>query len=995
MNPDRWQKIDGLFQSALALGGSERALFLEQECGRDLELRNQIEQLLLAHDEAGSFIEEPAVERAALSIASENAKSGSPLIGASISHYQIVSRLGEGGMGVVYLAHDTQLARKVALKVLPDYLTRDPDRLRRFEQEARCASVLNHPNIITVHEIGHAESLHFIATEYIEGITLREYFENKRLELSEVLDIAMQVAAALIAAHAKGIVHRDIKPENIMVSKENPLLDREHYVKVLDFGIAKLTEVSKVDTELPTRPMANTGVGLTMGTAPYMSPEQAQGLPVDVRTDIWSLGVVIYEMLTGQLPFKGPTVSHVIVSILEKEPPPFRTDFSVPTTLATVVMRMLSKDRDERQQTARELLDKLKTIKVHEHFETGKSSPTKVFESPIPIDDQVKTVNEQARSEGVRSHSRGVAVALAVLVIGVISVFGFYMFRNRPARNTNAFFCNVKVIRHSTSGQARFASISPDGKYAVHVTGPVGQQSLYLRHIATGSDTEIVATNGDPLLDSTFSPDGNDIYFTRVEATGLRVLYQVPLLGSRSGQPRRVLSDVDTKISFSPDGTRFTFLRGDVSKSEAYLIVVNADGTNEQKLATHPMRDLMPNDAAGPCWSPDGNSIAFALADPDSGHRFVGLMVWQLKDGVARRIATHNWYSIQAIGWLREGRGLIFTADEQDGGLSKQLWFASFPDGVVRKITNDPINYRNVSLTADSRTLLTIQTERLCDIWVASDQDSSRARQVTSNRSEAPGRISWTPEGRVVHVSKVSGNFDVWIMNADGSTNTQLTRNAGSNLRPTVSFDGRYIVFESSRSGESNIWRMDIDGSNQTQLTHGDHDTSPLFALDNRTVIYTSTRDAKRSLWKVTIEGGTPVQLIEYSASGSAISPQDGTIVGVGSDERVTPKVSGTMLISANGGSPITSFQLPQMFFQLPGWTANGNAITYIAVADGASNIWAQPLDKSPRKQLTHFSSSPDLILGYGWSRDGKQLAVARGTQTSDIVSLTDLGEAK
>ena len=285
--------------------------------------------------------------------------------GQAIGPYQVISRLGSGGMGDVYLAHDSRLGRKVALKLLPEYFTRDEQRLRRFQQEARAASALNHPNIITIFEIGKAGSIHFIASEYIAGQTLRERMSGRRMMLGEALDIAIQVASALESAHQAGIVHRDIKPENIMVRDDG-------YVKVLDFGLAKLTEgtVSDVATEVPAIGKANTDPGVVMGTASYMSPEQARGREVDRRTDIFSLGVTVYEMVTGCLPFEGETWSDVIAAILTQEFAPLgRYSSDVPEGLEWIVARTLAKDKAERYQTVTEMLFDLRRLKQRLDYE--------------------------------------------------------------------------------------------------------------------------------------------------------------------------------------------------------------------------------------------------------------------------------------------------------------------------------------------------------------------------------------------------------------------------------------------------------------------------------------------------------------------------------------------------------------------------------------------------------------------------------------------------
>ena len=355
MTPERWQQIDQLFHAALACGPVQRASFLAQSCAGDEPLREEVESLIASHEQADGFIETSASDVAAELLAMDQGKLE---VGQNIGHYKILALLGAGGMAEVYLAQDTQLGRQIALKLLPTEFTLDPERVRRFEQEAHAASALNHPNIVTIHEIGCSNSSHFIATEFIDGETLRQRLTNNRLQLNEALDITTQIASALSAAHAAGIVHRDIKPENVM-------LRRDGFVKVLDFGLAKLT-LHQQET-IPTHPsrtsVVKTNPGMVMGTVQYMSPEQARGAEVDARADVWSLGVVLYETVTGRVLFEGETPSHVIVSILESQPSAFFAELDLPPALQGIISKALCKSRAERYQTAAELALDLKNLK--------------------------------------------------------------------------------------------------------------------------------------------------------------------------------------------------------------------------------------------------------------------------------------------------------------------------------------------------------------------------------------------------------------------------------------------------------------------------------------------------------------------------------------------------------------------------------------------------------------------------------------------------------
>ncbi len=393
MKPESWEQLDKLFHSALERVPEQRAAFLDESCAGDISLRKQVESLLAAYEEAGSFIESPAIEVEARGVAAGRRGAEENLAaGETVGHYRIISSLGIGGMGQVFLAHDMTLGRKVALKLLPAEFTRNTDRVRRFQQEARAASSLNHPNIITIHEIGRAEDRHFIATEFIDGLTLREYLREPQsrsaaggkdtgLQLNETLNITMQVADALAAAHAKGIVHRDIKPENIMLVRDSHLMQKESFVKVLDFGIAKLTELQTTGRggEATTKVLLNTHEGSVIGTASYMSPEQARGESVDARTDVWSLGVVLYEMLANGLPFGGNTTQDVIASILKEDAPPISLE--VPDRLRWIVEKALRKDREERYQTIREMFSDLRELQRQEGLRKEASGQSVLPES--------------------------------------------------------------------------------------------------------------------------------------------------------------------------------------------------------------------------------------------------------------------------------------------------------------------------------------------------------------------------------------------------------------------------------------------------------------------------------------------------------------------------------------------------------------------------------------------------------------------------------------
>jgi len=426
MKPERWQQLKQIFQSALERNPAERSAFLSQACADDPALRSEVESLIASHDQAGDSIEAMAAEAATEMLADDRA-----IVGKQIGHYQVLNRIGRGGMGEVFLAQDATLGRKVALKLLRAEFTGDQERLRRFRQEARAASNLNHPNILTIYEIGAEDSTHFMATEYVEGETLRQPMASAGMKLSEALDVAIQVAGALAAAHQAGIVHRDIKPENIMVR-------RDGYAKVLDFGLAKLTERAPAssDSLWPTLGKVETNPGVVMGTVQYMSPEQARGLEVDARTDIFSLGVVLYEMVAGRAPFEGGTTSDVLVSLLEREPVPLKNLASeqIPADLDWIITKMLRKNPDERYQTSKELFVDLQRLRqkleIESHLE--RSAPPEAIGGATTANVAVRLTTK--RTEQLRhflSARRTIlyAAVLTILILGALA----YVWRWRQA----------------------------------------------------------------------------------------------------------------------------------------------------------------------------------------------------------------------------------------------------------------------------------------------------------------------------------------------------------------------------------------------------------------------------------------------------------------------------------------------------------------------------------------------------------------------------------
>ena len=906
-------------------------------------------------------------------------------------------------MGEIYRAQDTQLGRTVALKFLSVELASNQSRLKRFIQEAKAASALNHPNILTVHEIGRQDDHTFIATEFVEGLTLRQHM-SQRLRLTEILDIAIQIASALVAAHAAGIVHRDIKPDNIMVRKDG-------IVKVLDFGLAKLIEKhtpSLAGAEETTMALLHTEPGAVLGTAAYMSPEQAEGREVDARSDIWSLGVVLYEMIAARPPFQGSSKSHIIVAIMDSEPQPVtQLAPEVPQPLEWIIGEALTKDPDERCQTAKDMLAKLKRLK--RGIELGTVSS--VSDYPLSGDAQSQadsnialSAQQAARTEiaDARStapsekHTHEFAVPgsprkrtrnafLLVVVPGILTaiaiVFGLYKFLPQSKRlgptQMRALTTSGKINAEDINGQL---TISPDGKYVVFAANDAKQQpSLWIRQISTSSLVRLVQPENGGYLGTTFSPDGEWVYYvaTLQRNNFVPTLYRVPVLGGTSS---KVLDHVWSPVTFSQDGKQFAFVRK--TQEDSTLMLGNIDGTGEPRSIAV---QKGPNgfSTSGPSWSIDSKRVACGMLNGSEGYSSV--VEVPVEGGDPKSIGSERWANVGRVVWLPDATGLIMAAQPEVSSIGTQIWFLPYPSGPARRLTNDLNGYGEVSLglTSDSGTIATIQQVNTSGIWIgAPGADESQARQIV--KTNLPDAVAWTPDGKIVYASRTGENWDIWIANRDGSETKQLTSDAFIDQQPVVSGDGRHIVFQSNRSGPRKLWRMDIDGSNLKQLTAGaDIDSYPTASPDGRWVIFMSQRGAKVSSWKVSIDGGTPVEITDRPSQIPIISPDGKSIAYFHTDEQTNnqPKLS---IMPFEGGEPTKTIDLPRTVQPLAfAWLSDGRAIAYLNNASGILNVWSQPIDGGAPKQLTNFKS--EFVMSFAIARDGT-IAAYRWSATRDIV---------
>lgn len=991
-----WQQIKTIFHSAQECAPADRASFLDSACGDDDAMREEVESLLAADATNEDFLGTPACELMAGVLADEKTEF---VAGQEVGPYTILSSLGDGGMGQVYLAQDSRLPRRVALKVLSAEVATDERRVQRFEHEAEALARLNHPNVCMILEIGTMQDgRRFIAMEHIDGVTLRDLMEQRRLAPVEALDVAIQVAAALAAAHAADIVHRDIKPENIMLRPDG-------YIKVLDFGIAKLNETLSPsgDRHETSTARLSTQSGL-MGTVLYMSPEQLREAPVDTRTDIWSLGVVLHEMVTGTRPFEAPTASETISLILRKQPTESRSARELPAEFQQLIKKALTKDRDERYQTVKELASDLKKVRREFHRQSEIDGLPELVaqpglnlnradsvERPMPIDPKRRTILFRLKSQAIstadfflseiKEHKTtavftGITAVFALLLI-VPNLPRISNWINRVGENGQARPAQaLKMEMLTNSGTSVCAAISPDGKSVAHVEKKDGMQQLIVTDLATSKDSFVVPADSVEYRGVTFSPDGNYLYFTRIEKSEVGILYQVALTG---GSPIRIHDRVDSPITFSPSGGSFAFVRHDPAGEEYSLIIAGTDGTPERVIAKR--RDGNKLSVDGPAWSADGKTIICGAGWWDNGYH-MHLIEVSLADGQERIIGDKTWFGVSQVAWLEDRSGLIIGAREDPMGPG-QLWRIAYPQGHAEQITTDPAEHRGVSLSRDTNMIVSVWSQRNTTIFTAPNGDDQRAKAIAGVDGLAFG-LDWTANGKIVYSSMAGNHLNIFLVDSDGSNKTPLTVNGGDNYSPATSPDGRFIVFSSNRTGSFNIWRMNAEeGSDPTQLTFGDANFYPSCSADSQWVFYENQNSPRITVWKVPINGGEPTRLTDEYARMPVVSP-DNQLLACRYKEKGEPL--GIAIIPVQGGPPVKlGREIPIRLFQRVEWISN-RALTYIDNAKGVSNIWSYNLDDGSKQQLTNFKE--DQIFTYAWSPNNKQLACERGAETNDVITI-------
>jgi serine/threonine protein kinase len=973
INAERYQKIDEIFQTALELSPDERPAYISRACGRDEALLREVEYLLASDEHGWELMNTPAFEMAAPLLVADRPELS---VEERLGHYRILSFLGAGGMGQVYLAEDTRLGRKVALKLLPTGYIRHEVRLRRFRQEAQAASALNHPNIVTIYDIWEVEGRHFIATEYIEGETLGKRIKKGSLSTAETSDIAIQVASALLAAHQAGIIHRDIKPENIM-------LRRDGLVKVLDFGLAKLTESpisdasrsDAVEEERAEPPFAdehkdvskgvNTESGLLMGTLPYMSPEQLNGERLDARTDIFSLGVVLYEMVTGQSPFFEDKTADVVAAILQKDAPPLLKRLpEAPADLERIIAKALRKDRGERYQSVQELLIDLR---------------------------------ELGKDRSAARPRRWLLIWALVALVLVAAASGFYWWNTRPVAKP----LQLKWSKLAAYGFTSDPAVSADGKnlaFASNLAGE-GHTDIWVRPLDRDEPMRLTNTPRDvSFLD--FSPDGTKIAFVS-QGGGHDGIFVVSTLG---GEPRLV-AERGTRPRWSPDGKWIVYWVGPDDSwgpdSGRKVFLLPASGGEPRQFRP----DFLT--ASAPVWSPDARYIIF-MGLRDREQKENDWWVAPVEDGEAVKTGTLDIFLRHELS-APPGR---WTPDNY-------ILFISGAD--LWRIPLEPHAWK----TQD-------RPERL----------TSGSGQVSRVASLADGRLVYSEQRSSINLWSLPVDAEEGRVTGEPQ---QITRDEANNVMPSLSADGNKLVYGSTRGGPGSLWFRDLNSGRELRLNASAGSYAPSISPDGKSVVFASYEGQfavgiPTNIFIISLDGGQTERLaggIDLAPAGWLFTRNQALYIAGGPDSIASPQVSlldittkTSQVVLEQGEhkyhysiypSPddrwISFMAIKQERMQVfiaplhsnrptpesewvlvtdrskqedqPRWSPGGKLLYFVSARDGSNCIWAQRLDPVSKRPVGeafavyHFHDNQRIFDGYTSAHD--RIVFARGEQTGSI----------
>ncbi|MGH9237395.1 MAG: protein kinase domain-containing protein [Vicinamibacterales bacterium] len=889
--------------------------------------------------------------------------------GTRLGPYTIESALGSGGMGEVYRAQDTRLHRVVAVKTLSERLESSTQAIQRFEREARAAASLNHPNICTIYDVGTDPP--FIAMELLEGETLQRRLARGPLDILEAVDVALALVDALDAAHSQGLLHRDIKPANIFITARGP--------KILDFGLAKAVRsaAAVAATEKDTRPPESmiTDEGTAPGTVAYMSPEQLRGRPLDARGDLFSLGLVMYEMVTGQSAFTGETGAVIAAAILQERPViPRHIREDIPARFEDVILKAIEKDPRDRAQTAAELRADLRRLK--RDLETGELAAQRSTASR-PATGSAASATGPARASTGRRWL--VAATIVVALIAVAGVAFVFWPRDSAPRASSSLLQNVQVSQVTVTGNAWRPALSPDGRYVVYVRRDGVARSLRLRQLGTDRDVELAASAdlADRIQAATVTPDGSFVDFIRGNADDT-TLWRVPFLG---GTPRRLLDGISSPIGWSPDGKQFAFVRA-IFNGPSTVVIAAADGTTRRELGTRALpagfaslSSRSTPSAQGavipPAWSPDGRTLAITGYESRAGVLQREAVFIDLASGAQRSIPLRDESTADAIAWLDAGH-LVLTMEGRNDAVS-QLWVLSYPSGEWSRLTNDLTNYASLSVSGDRQNLAVARWESR--VAISALDRPGEARDLVPAGPFVGTDFAWAGERLLFALlSPVDNVPALWARRPGESSQQELITNAYS---PAVTPDGQTIVFIRVDGGRRGIWRADGEGRGAVEV--GTTIGNPVsVSPDGKHVVYLSNDSGVQAAWKLNVDGGKPTQITSDYALWPWISPDGKSLAFITLGEKKEQLLAICLLADCSSRRYFAVATRPEAVR----WMPDGRGVAYAI----RSNVWAQRLDGAAPYNLTRFPEDDHVIEDFKWTPDGRTLTFSRSRTAWDIV---------
>jgi len=949
VTPELFRRAQEIFSDAQELPSSGRAAFVESACHGDADLIREVQSLLETYGSVREdFLASPALDLVTGSALGEPEPQSRMLAaGTQLGPYEIVDRVGSGGMGEVYRARDPRLRREVAIKVLPESFSADPGRLRRFEQEARAAGSLNHPNITAVYDVGEADGAPYVVFELLEGETLRDRLRSGALSQRRAIEYGRQIARGLAAAHEKGIVHRDLKPENLF-------LTRDGRVRILDFGLAKQRPPKFKDGAKSTSSEGvPTDAGMVLGTAGYMSPEQVRGEPVDHRSDIFSLGCILFEMLKGQRAFPGSSSIETMNAILKDEPAELTARGEpLPPPVEKIVRHCLEKDREERFQSARDLAFAL--------------------ESLSDVSTAVSAAATRKKSQTILRSGLVAAAAALLVALGLLL---------RP-RSTP----DPPIVRSLTySGHDHSPAASPDGRLLAFSSDRDGDDRIWIKQLAGGGEAAITEGPDDY---PRFSPDASTILFSRTEAHHVS-LFRVPVLG---GEPRKLVTDA-VDGDWSPDGRQIAFVRlsDQQGRTDSSLCVANENGGEERVLAHWRNQTLL-----HPRWSPDGTTIAAAesgFQQPGEPRRiFLTPVDGRPPRSIAPPSATNR---LSSVAWSEGSRELVYAQALSDAAVVSQA-----PARVVLQKV-DSGKTRTILWTSSGSEILDILGAGHLVFDASSTRENLREASQTAvatsrwlTRGNSSDRQpSYSPDGRrVVFSSNRSGRWNLWQVSPSTGALSRLTDGEATDWDPSFSSDGGHLLWSSNRGGHYEVWMAASDGSAPRQVTHDGMDAeNPTETPNGEWIVYSSSNPRKPGIWKIHPDGSGASQLVAGLFAHPDVSP-DGRYA-VFQTVYVPEGVSIRVVRVADGA--LVPFEIRIRGNQLVGrsrWLPDGKGIAFVGDGDGdVTGVYAQSFapgedTTATRRRMAGFDSEFPTE-SFGISPDGSRVAVAAWEQLLGIMS--------